>query len=172
MCFSGVFAQSIDQKTAALRLDSLHNQKNTIRLQEKLVQLSKSSNENDLILLDQYYSVTKQSDKAQALVTAAVRKFPNGKYAISSERNKVISESDPLKKEQMLTEMLNGKSAYISENNQDYLQYDFANSLAKNKNPDKALEAYNKINAVLLYAKVLYKEKKFDEGYKYAGDFG
>ncbi|PKP29672.1 MAG: hypothetical protein CVU00_14600 [Bacteroidetes bacterium HGW-Bacteroidetes-17] len=173
---SGVNAQSFNRRVSDPRLDSLRNEKDSIRLEEKLLQLSNSNKEEDLILAVKFYNATQQIGKAEILVDVAKKKFPKGLYSYVAAKNKVIMEKDPIKKEIYFKEVFHDFPEKTATDDLDMYWMDIASGYAEAGNKDKAIELISIVKAdvhpdyLYIIAEKLYQKEYWDASLKFITD--
>jgi thiol-disulfide isomerase/thioredoxin len=96
-----VSSSSFGQQRSNPRMDSLMNEKDPAVLQSRLSTLQASANENDINLVLQYYSRKNDVVNWEKAKEVALQRFPKGFQAKQEATNKLYSEKDAVKKEQL-----------------------------------------------------------------------
>ncbi len=126
------------------RLRNIMGIKDSVALQDTLLQLQNSTTEADLQLLISYYTTKQETEKVTAINKLIKKRFPNGNTAFNELAERIYNEKDPEENEKNYQEMAKrfGKQPGF---NLDASKYFVAVTyLGKNK-PAKVLEYLNMI---------------------------
>jgi len=99
--FSCLAMTGFAQRNMNPKLTALRDEKDSLIVQKKLVELGESENEEDLGVVIQYYNMKSNGPKADSVFRLTVKKFPKGKYAFINAGNNLIEEKDSKEKEKL-----------------------------------------------------------------------
>jgi thiol-disulfide isomerase/thioredoxin len=128
------------------KLSEMLSQKDETVLQDKIKQLTNSSNEDDLLLLISYYNAKRDPEKSKLTGELVKQRFPNGKTAFNELTEVIYNERDPDQNEKNyreLVERFGSQPQFV--NKLDNSRYFVAVSFLGKKRPAKVLEYLNLI---------------------------